>query len=226
MSPEKADPYVTLARLALRFGAVQKPGELESLCRLVHRERVDTVLEVGTALGGTFYCWLQVAKPDALLISVDLPHGSYRCHHGDPLETPDRLRAEAKPEQRLEFVREDSHAPETLEAVERILDGREVDFLFIDGDHTYEGVRADFEMYAPLVREGGLVGFHDIVTHRGIDNCEVKRLWEEVKRTHKEQWSFVERGDDPSICGIGVIRIKRKGDLLRASDSRHALSAL
>jgi hypothetical protein len=30
-----------------------------------------------------------------------------------------------------------------------------VDFLFIDGDHTYEGVKKDFEMYSPLVRREG-----------------------------------------------------------------------
>jgi len=38
-----------------------------------------------------------------------------------------------------------------------------LDFLFIGGDHTYEGVRMDFEMYSPLVRSCGIVVFHDIV---------------------------------------------------------------
>jgi hypothetical protein len=33
--------------------------------------------------------------------------------------------------------------------------------LFIDGDHRYEGVRRDFEMYSPLVGAGGLIAFHD-----------------------------------------------------------------
>jgi predicted O-methyltransferase YrrM len=40
---------------------------------------------------------------------------------------------------------------------------KRLDFLFIDGDHTYEGVKQDFEMYTPLVRKGGLVAMHDIV---------------------------------------------------------------
>jgi len=42
-------------------------------------------------------------------------------------------------------------------------EGGELNFLFIDGDHTYEGVRKNFEMYSPLVRRGGIVAFHDIV---------------------------------------------------------------
>jgi len=41
--------------------------------------------------------------------------------------------------------------------VKKILAGRQVDFLFIDGDHSYEGVKKDFEMYSSLVRKGGVV---------------------------------------------------------------------
>lgn len=205
-----SDPYLTLSKIAItHWGAIQKQEELASLCRLVHRLRADTVLEVGTALGGTFYCWIHVARPDALLVSVDLPHGSYRSPHGDPEQTPERCRAAAKPDQRTEFIRADSHLPETLEATRRALDGREVDFLFIDGDHSYEGVKSDFEMYSQLVRDGGLVAFHDIVTHDPAGDCHVERYWQELRREHKEKWELVERGYDPHVCGIGVIRIHR-----------------
>ena len=47
--------------------------------------------------------------------------------------------------------------------------GEKLDFLFIDGDHSYDGVKADFEMYAPMVRPGGLIAFHDInPDHRSL----------------------------------------------------------
>lgn len=39
--------------------------------------------------------------------------------------------------------------------------GPPVDLLYIDGDHVYEAVRADFEAWWPRVRPGGLVMFHD-----------------------------------------------------------------
>jgi len=38
--------------------------------------------------------------------------------------------------------------------------------LWIDGDHTYEGVKADFEAWAPLVIPGGIVAFHDSLDPR------------------------------------------------------------
>ncbi len=36
-----------------------------------------------------------------------------------------------------------------------------VDLLFIDGDHSYEGVKADWELFVPLVKPFGVVIFHD-----------------------------------------------------------------
>lgn len=39
--------------------------------------------------------------------------------------------------------------------------GHGIDLLFIDGDHTYEGVRKDIEAWVKFVKPGGIVAFHD-----------------------------------------------------------------
>lgn len=36
-----------------------------------------------------------------------------------------------------------------------------IDFLFIDGDHSYDGVKHDFEAFSPWLTDGALVAFHD-----------------------------------------------------------------
>jgi predicted O-methyltransferase YrrM len=54
-----------------------------------------------------------------------------------------------------------------------------IDFLFIDGDHHYEAVRREYQLYAPLVREGGIIGFHD-TNNRGIDGVEVDHFMREL----------------------------------------------
>jgi predicted O-methyltransferase YrrM len=46
------------------------------------------------------------------------------------------------------------------EEVARLLGGG-FDFIFLDGDHFYEGVKKDVEGYYPLVRQGGLLMGHD-----------------------------------------------------------------
>lgn len=45
------------------------------------------------------------------------------------------------------------------------LTGREYDFIFIDGDHSYEAVVKDIEKTSRLLKPGGLLAFHDYRTH-------------------------------------------------------------
>lgn len=42
-----------------------------------------------------------------------------------------------------------------------------IDFAFIDGDHSYEGVKKDFETIYPMLSEEGSIAFHDTYSHAG-----------------------------------------------------------
>jgi hypothetical protein len=44
---------------------------------------------------------------------------------------------------------------------------KEIDYLFIDGDHTYEAVKRDFEDWYPYVKNGGIISIHDSAANRG-----------------------------------------------------------
>lgn len=48
----------------------------------------------------------------------------------------------------------------SVEAAARLADG-ELDFVYVDGDHTYEAVLADLDVYAPKVKPGGLLAGDD-----------------------------------------------------------------
>ena len=91
--------------------------------------------------------------------------------------------------------------------------GDKIDVLFIDGDHTYAGVKADFDLWSPLVRPGGLVIFHDILPHKHVAGCEVDRLWGELK-TRFPAIEFVENPEQ-GWAGIGVIEMIRETESIR-----------
>jgi len=197
-----------LAWAAVSHGATQKTEELRGLIGLLKRHRpLDCVVEIGTASGGTFFAWCQLAEPDAKLVSIDLPGG--RFGGGYSQQHVDRLRAYARPGQDTHFLRADSHADATRRELERVLAGTEIDFLMIDGDHSYLGVRADFQMYAPLVRAGGLVAFHDVLHHERVPGCQVDRFWHSVRAAYPH-WEFLVPDHDAgwgSWGGIGVVKV-------------------
>ena len=66
--------------------------------------------------------------------------------------------------------------------------GTAIDFLHIDADHHYEGVRQDFELYSTLVANGGVITLHD--THNFRPPCGVPRLVEELRA--EGRWGVVD----------------------------------
>jgi predicted O-methyltransferase YrrM len=114
----------------------------------------------------------------------------------------------ARENQRVVSIAGDSHSEETAARLEQLLAGEPLDVLFIDGDHSYDGVRADFERYAPLVRSGGIVALHDInedfrIKH-GIEtpsiSGDVPRFWRELKKRHRAEELIA----DPEQDGFGI----------------------
>jgi predicted O-methyltransferase YrrM len=195
-----------LAKRAVKIGANQKISELAPLVRLLKRRRLDTVVEIGTARGGCFATWCAVAEPDAVLVSIDLPGGAYGGGYTE--QDAERYRSYARPGQQLHFLRADSHAEITRDALASILGERRIDFLMIDGDHTYEGVGADYRMYSRFVADGGVIAFHDILPHPQVPDCEVDRLWAELRDSGQEYREFADPSDDRGWGqwgGIGVL---------------------
>ena len=206
-----------LAIEAIRREAFQKVAELEPLISLVRERRPRTVVEIGTHKGGTLFAWCQAADPEALIVSIDLPDGLFGGGYSE--EEAREFQSFAQPGQELHALRRDSHKRRTLKRLKSLLEGRPIDFLLIDGDHTYEGVKRDWEMYEPLVAPEGLIAFHDILEHPKQPLCKVDELWTELAPDHRTV-EFTDPDDDQGHGqwgGIGVIFKEAEGAQARST---------
>lgn len=177
---------------------LQHRSELLELARLVAELRPKTVVEIGTFRGGTLFIFARLAAPDATIVSLDLPASAMgRVYRAAQVPLFHRF---THHRQHLYLLREDSHRLETLIHVTSALGGKPLDFLFIDGDHTYESVRTDFERFAPLVRTGGLIAFHDIAMG---PPSGVARFWQELEGRYPRREIVHDTQVRP--MGIGVL---------------------
>jgi predicted O-methyltransferase YrrM len=180
-----------------RVDSVQKREEILALANAVDALKPKTIVEIGTCNGGTLFIWSNIASE--CVITCDLNVSKIRDKLYSAFPPPDSG-CEVIP------LAGDSHKQEFLEKVKQSLNGRQVDFLFIDGDHTEEGVRSDYNMYSPLVRSGGIIAFHDILEKQPVPGNQVFYFWEQIKQTTNSE-EFVKDYDQIGF-GIGIIRVE------------------
>ena len=179
---------------------VQRPAEIRVLLAILSERKPAVIVEIGSASGGNLFLFTRVAANNALIVSIDLPGGRFGGGYRRwriPL-----YRAFARPHQTVHLIRGNSHAPETVAKLSAILRGRKIDFLFVDGDHTYQGVSQDFKLYHPFVHPGGIIAFHDIAEDSPKTQCNVNRFWQQIK-TRFNHMEIVE--DWKGRFGIGLI---------------------
>jgi cephalosporin hydroxylase len=181
---------------------LQNPWEIGELMKRVRDKQPRVIVEIGTAKGGTLFLFCQHAADDATIISLDLPFG--RNGGGYP-KWKEKLYAKfAKPGQTLHLMRANSHLDETRTRIEALLKGRKIDVLMIDADHSYEGVKRDYDLYSPLLADDGFIAMHDVILNRFDPEIEVHRFWDELKATEKTEELVHDYGQ--GNLGIGIVR--------------------
>lgn len=198
-----AEEVVDCVLAAKKFSLVQKRSEIIDFIKLVKDLKPRIICDIGSSGGGTLRLFSHFASFDARILSIDIQN------------TPVRQAAFThlvKPEQKITILNASSYDDQTIEFVKDWLSGERFDLLFIDGDHEYEGVSQDFKKYSSLVRDGGLIGLHDIVEDykTRYDRQtpayvgEVPRFWQEIQDQHLKIQEFIENPDQDGY-GIGVI---------------------
>ncbi len=125
----------------------------------------DNDFKLGAELGvheGVTHMYLLERNPGLTMIGVDLYQGK-QAGHWDVVA----------PKLHNAGIRSRFYRENTISAA-RHVGTEQLDFVFIDADHTYKGVKSDIETWSPKVKKGGFITGHD------CDNKNVKKALEEI----------------------------------------------
>jgi predicted O-methyltransferase YrrM len=179
--------------------AYQNVGEFGALWEYVAARPHARVLEIGSLFGGTLWYWAHLPAIETL-VSVDLPSDWPQVRDG-VRDARTHWREWLAPRVAFLDCQANSHDPRVVPAV---VAGATIDFLFIDGDHSYDGVRADWLLWSPVVRPGGIVAFHD--TWPNFDRHEPGVVrWVDELRHHLPSIEWT----DPD--GVGICAFQTPG---------------
>lgn len=175
----------------------QNLDEIDAFIGMMRVRKVNKYLEIGSRFGGSLWRVAKSLPKPSFVASVDKPADKKGRALLD--ECIGRIRRELGHQTQL-YVG-NSRKPSIISSVAAL--GR-MDAIFIDADHSIEGVTADWANYGKMAP---LIAFHDIAWRPRDDGnwkgIEVPALWGILKRrypsTHAE---FIAEG---SRKGIGVI---------------------
>lgn len=178
----------------------QHPDEIRPFAEWLYRRQPVNAVEIGVRHGGTASLWLELCS--GIVVGVD-----WLGQDGLGENTLTLAEEMMTENDRYRFVCGDSHDPKTFHKVLEVLDGETIDLLFLDGDHTLQGVTSDYYLYNSLVSRqlgnGGCIAFHDIVDTPFIRSVGhgVCDFWKQLQGNKKEFNINADWG------GIGVIEV-------------------
>lgn len=186
MSPDLAMKTHHLQVLPI-FGMQQVRQEIFEFCQVILDQpwKDPKVLEIGLGyFGSSHFLWRQLFHK---VMTIELQHDRVNRFS---YNTRNFFKKHVLDDGKSLFVIGSSSDPKSVQKVyDNISD---VDLLFIDGDHSYAGCLADWLLYSPLVRPGGIVAFDDSLLE--LSDGGVPRLLDEIRNK--------KFGDYPEIKNI------------------------
>ena len=193
------------AQAQLNLKIQQRPAELANLIyflfnRKAAGEKLDYYAEIGACSGGTTFSINKFLNFKELLIIDD---GGAEAVHYINARGNQLISQNLGTIPRIEIIGS-SAEQRVIDMSKHIASKQLYDILFIDGDHSYEGVKNDTINYLSIVRSGGYVIFHDTNHIKGIMDWmqEIPSRVPELEFVNK--FSFKDSYTDRFPTGIGI----------------------
>lgn len=166
------------------LGICQHPNQYAPYLVALSELPIKAYVEIGVWVGGTFAFTVEYLRRFGLekAMAVDI-------------EVKDTVK---------DYCRQTGviyiEAPSTSNQAKKAVKGFKPDLILVDGDHTEEGARADYEFAASVAP---YVAVHDIV---GSGFPGVIKVWNEIDAP-KQEWTAQYPGEDPSQNGMGLVTL-------------------
>lgn len=139
--------------------AQTQTSEAERACLREHAEGKSTLCEIGVFHGVNTKNFREVMSPQGVIIAIDPYPRSFLGLRG--YGWAKRVAHREVGRVRVGSVVWVEDTGENAPRLERVAGLLPVDFLFIDGDHSYEGLKGDWESWSNHITKNGIVALHD-----------------------------------------------------------------
>lgn len=167
----------------------QYPNQLSKFSLELNKLKVNSYMEIGCRFGGTFIFISEILRKNNNLLK------NYAC---DLIQKSNILK-EYSEYVNFDYINISSREQEFKNICLMV----KPEFVFIDGDHSYEGVKNDFLIFENMI-ETKYITFHDITN----DVCPgVVKIWDEIKKDNRfETHEFTEQYESVkgNFLGIGL----------------------
>jgi cephalosporin hydroxylase len=164
------------------------------------------------------YLWLVSCVRDSIVVEIGVKDGHTRRFYEELLGCAIYIGVDINDLPGVDVVG-DSTDPGTVEKIKALIPKRagKPDIIFIDGDHSKDAVRKDYELYKDLVGSRGFLALHD-THHDHAEYCDgAARLWPELEQYYERTWDifhycpYMPKAaglvNVRKQCGIGVIQM-------------------
>lgn len=149
---------------------------------LVSNFKPEIIVELGTHYGTSFFSFCQAVKDQKIetqLFAIDTWKGDKHAgkYNSSVYKTVNKIKNKFFKKINIKLYRQ------TFNSANKRFKNKSIDLLHIDGLHTYDAVKQDFETWLPKVKDTGIVMFHDIKETK--DDFGVYKLWQELKTKYR-----------------------------------------
>ena len=147
-----------------------------------------------------YLAWCEVLRP--VVVEIGVRRGHQRVFYKELLNA-DYIGIDINADftKGDNYILGDSRKAETFKILAKRLKGRRIDLLFIDGNHNYQAVKRDWELYSPIT--SCMVAIHDILW------SGVKQFWAELceRKYRVIEFKCPQRENRNKDDGLGVVLI-------------------